>query len=137
MRRNWFHLAVLIAVLLAPVVVFAVTAKEAPEKITLDDCVAKKSAVEFPHAAHMALGDCTVCHHTQEGLEAGSDTVVKPCSECHTDPEKAETPQCSQLSLKKNPFHITCINCHKEKAADFPDKTLPVKCDGCHPKAEG
>jgi hypothetical protein len=137
MRRNWFHLAVLIAVLTAPVVVFGVTAKEAPETITLDDCVAKRSAVEFPHAAHAELGACTACHHTQEGLTAGSDTVVQPCSECHTAPEKAETPKCSELSLKKNHFHINCIDCHKERAADFPDKVLPVKCEGCHPKEGG
>lgn len=137
MRRKWVHVLALIAVFLAPVLVFAVTAKEAPKTITLDDCVVKRSAVEFPHAVHMELGDCTVCHHTQEGLKAGSATVVEPCSDCHLKPEKAETPKCSEMSLKKNPFHVSCIDCHKEQAPKYPDKLLPVKCDDCHPKTAG
>ena len=36
----------------------------------------------------------------------------------------------NQMSLKKNPFHINCVGCHKEQGAG------PAKCDECHPKAE-
>ena len=32
------------------------------------------------------------------------------------------------MSLKKNPFHMVCIDCHKEQAKG------PTKCDDCHKK---
>lgn len=99
-----------------------------PENITIDDCVAKKSAVEFPHAAHFELAECSTCHHTQENLTKDSAETVKPCSECHNEPEKKSTPSCSQSSLKKNQFHINCVDCHKA------EKAGPTKCNDCHPK---
>jgi hypothetical protein len=99
-----------------------------PEHITIDDCVAKKSAVEFPHAAHFDVTECSTCHHTQEDLSLETADQAKPCSECHNTPEKAGTPGCSETSLKKNPFHINCVSCHKEKEAG------PTKCNDCHPK---
>ena len=112
---------------------FGAMAGEPPESVTIDDCVDKKAAVEFPHAAHYEVTECTTCHHTSEGLTA--DTVgsmeVQACGACHTSPEEATTPDCSQMSLKKNPYHITCVGCHKESSAG------PSKCDECHPKAEG
>jgi hypothetical protein len=104
----------------------------AGEAVTIDDCVNKKSAVEFPHEAHFELTECTTCHHTAEGLTADSDMEVKPCGACHTEPEGAETPKCSEMSLSKNPFHINCVGCHKESGSE----NAPTKCDGCHPKAE-
>jgi hypothetical protein len=99
-----------------------------PEHITIDDCVNKKSAVEFPHAAHFDKMECSTCHHTQENLTKDSTEEVKPCSECHNEPEKKSTPSCSQTSLKKNQFHINCVACHKE------EKAGPTKCNDCHPK---
>lgn len=99
-----------------------------PEHIVIDDCVNKKSAVEFPHAAHFDLTECSTCHHTQEGLTRDSEEKAKPCSECHNEPEKAGTPACSESSLKKNNFHINCVSCHKE------EKAGPTKCNDCHPK---
>ena len=107
-----------------------VIAGEVPEVITIDDCMNKKSAVEFPHAAHWEVTECTTCHHTQEGLTADSGEEVQPCGSCHNEPEDAETPKCSEMSLKKNHYHINCVTCHKESEAG------PVKCDECHPKAE-
>jgi len=111
----------------------AVVAAEPPESATIDDCVDKKAAVEFPHAAHFELTECTTCHHTAEGLTAESvgGMEVATCGTCHTTPEEATTPECSQMSLKKNPFHINCVTCHKEGEAG------PTKCDDCHPKADG
>jgi len=99
-----------------------------PEHITIDDCVAKKSAVEFPHAAHFELTECSTCHHTQENLSKDSTEKVKPCSDCHNEPEKKSTPSCSQSSLKKNHFHVNCVDCHKA------EKAGPTKCNDCHPK---
>lgn len=128
MRKSFLGIGLGIVALLIAV---APIAAEAPESTTIDDCVSKKSAVEFPHAAHFEVTECSTCHHTQEGLTADSGEAVKPCGECHTSPEAAETPDCSQMSLKKNPYHITCVGCHKEQGAG------PAKCDECHPKADG
>ena len=99
-----------------------------PEHISIDDCVNKKSATEFPHTAHFEHMECSACHHTQENLSIDSVDPAKPCSDCHNEPEKAGTPGCSQMSLKKNPFHINCVSCHKERAEG------PTKCNDCHPK---
>lgn len=99
-----------------------------PDHITIDDCVAKKSAVEFPHAMHFDKYECSTCHHTQEDLTLDTADQARPCSECHLEPEKTSTPICSQMSPKKNPFHINCMGCHKK------EKAGPAKCGDCHPK---
>lgn len=134
MRKFFVPLAVL--ALLAGTAVFAATAKDAPEKITIKDCQAKKVAVEFPHKAHIDRGlACTKCHHNQDDLKAGGTMEVKGCASCHVTPEKAETPKCGEMSTTKNPFHITCVGCHKEEVAKKADSKAPTKCDQCHPKA--
>ncbi len=114
-------------------------AAEVPETITIDDCVAKKSAVEFPHKAHFELTACVTCHHTSEGLtaETVASMEVAKCGSCHNEPENAETPKCSEMSAKKNHYHIACIGCHKEAVAKKADSPAPTKCNDCHPKAEG
>ncbi|MGE5232691.1 MAG: cytochrome c3 family protein [Acidobacteriota bacterium] len=133
MRKLFVSLSVL--ALLAGTAAFAVTAKDAPEKVTIKDCAAKKPAVEFPHKAHIDSGlACATCHHTQKDLKAGAAEEVKPCSACHVTPEKAETPKCSEMSPTKNPFHITCMGCHKEEVAKKADSKAPTKCDQCHKK---
>jgi len=104
------------------------SAASPPEHITIDDCIAKKSAVEFPHAVHFDKYECSTCHHTQEDLTLETADQAKPCSQCHMEPEKAGTPTCSEMSPKKNPFHITCVSCHKT------EKAGPTKCGDCHPK---
>jgi hypothetical protein len=116
------------------IVLFAVTfavgaAVKPPDEVVIDAAQAKKSAVTFPHADHVErLPDCTTCHHTSEGLTASSGQEVASCTSCHLDPEKAETPGMREMSLKKNPFHMVCIDCHKEETKG------PTKCDDCHPK---
>jgi hypothetical protein len=130
MRKSFLGIGLGVAAMLLAVGAFAA---EAPEATTIDDCVAKKAAVEFPHAAHFEATECTTCHHTSEGLTADSagGMEVQACGACHTTPEEATTPECSQMSLKKNPYHIACVGCHKEASAG------PTKCDDCHPKADG
>jgi hypothetical protein len=117
-------------------VVMAATAGEAPETTMIDDCVNKQAAVEFPHKVHADGIECVTCHHAQEGLTADSSEEVAPCGSCHTEPEDAETPICSQMSSSKNPFHIRCVGCHKEKLEADESFTGPTKCTQCHPKAE-
>ena len=134
MRRMFVPFAAL--VLLAGTALFATVAKDAPEKITIQDCQAKKPAVAFPHKMHFDSGiACTKCHHTQADLKAGAAIEVKTCASCHVTPEKAETPKCSEMSPSKNPYHIVCMGCHKEEVAKKADSKAPTKCDQCHPKA--
>jgi hypothetical protein len=116
---------------------FAVTASEAPDSPVIGDCVNKRSAVGFPHKAHIELTDCTSCHHTSEGLTAASDMEVPKCATCHFRPEKESTPGCLEMSIKTNPYHMVCIDCHKDTVAEGPASPAPTKCDACHPKDEG
>lgn len=137
MRKiTWFSIlaaSALVAVLAAPALL-ATPANQAPDKVTIDDCVVKRKAVEFPHGTHAKAFECKTCHHTQEALTATSTEAVKACGSCHNTPEKAETPKCSEMSASKNHFHINCINCHKETVAKDATKKAPTKCDDCHPK---
>ncbi len=135
MQRFFTRLAIGCLAVLVAAVLGAATGKEAPEKTTIDDCVGKRAAVVFPHAAHAKSHECKTCHHTQEKLTAESTEVVEPCGKCHVKPEKAETPVCSEMSAAKNPFHMSCVKCHKEELAKKPDTKAPTKCDQCHPKA--
>jgi len=134
MRKPIFSLGIA-ALVLAASALFAVPASKAPDKVTIDDCVTKKTAVAFPHGEHAKAFECKTCHHTQADLKAGAATEVDTCGKCHVTPEKAETPKCSEMSAKSNPFHITCVGCHKEELAKKADTKAPTKCDQCHPKA--
>ena len=118
------------------VVAVGATAGEAPETTMIDDCVIKKGPVAFNHKAHVDRAECVTCHHTQEGLTADSTEEVESCGACHNEPEDEATPVCSQMSKSKNPFHITCIGCHKEMVDAGESETAPTKCTECHPKAE-
>lgn len=122
-------------VLTVAAVAFVAWASEMPETITIDDCADKKAAVEFPHAAHFEYADCVTCHHTSEGLtlETAATMEVASCASCHNEPENAETPKCSEMSLKKNHYHISCVGCHKEAVAKNADCKAPTKCVDCHP----
>jgi len=105
----------------------------AGDVMTIDACANKKSAVSFPHTAHEALTECSTCHHTEEGLAAGGE--AETCASCHVEPEEATTPKCSEMSMSKNPYHSTCIKCHKDAVKTDEASKAPTKCDGCHPKA--
>jgi len=126
-------------VVLAASVALVAFAADVPETITIKDCATKKAPVEFPHKAHFEVTACTTCHHTQEGLtaETVASMEVAKCGSCHIEPEKAETPKCSEMSATKNPYHISCIGCHKETVAKKADSKAPTKCNECHPKPAG
>jgi hypothetical protein len=126
MKRTLTVLVVLALPLLTAVVVGA--ASEPPTEVTIDAAVNKQGPVAFPHATHMEVVEsCTVCHHTQEGMTADNVGDVTACTECHLDPQD-EAPSMGEMSLKKNPFHSLCINCHKEQEKG------PTKCFDCHAK---
>jgi hypothetical protein len=109
---------------------------ETPDDMVLDSCGDSKSAVAFPHTAHFEFGACVDCHHTSEGLtaETAADMTVETCVSCHLEPEEATTPACGEKSLKKNPYHINCVGCHKAYKKEHADTTAPTKCNACHPK---
>jgi len=106
-----------------------VKAKNAPDKMVLNDCKDKKAGVPFAHKEHFTENKiaCDTCHHTQKGLKAGSDTAVKKCAVCHLNPTD-KAPSCQDKSTSKNPFHVRCIGCHKDKG----DPKAPTKCTECH-----
>ena len=63
-------------------------AGEAPETTMIDDCVAKKAAVEFPHKAHADMIECATCHDVHNA--AGYDPLLRLpiensalCYPCH------------------------------------------------------
>ena len=135
MRKLFAPIAVVALAVFAGAALMATPATKAPDKVSLDDCVAKKTAVAFPHGEHAKAHACETCHHTQKGLKAGDATEVATCGTCHVTPEKAETPKCAEMSSTKNPFHMLCVNCHKEELAKKADTKAPTKCEQCHPKA--
>lgn len=127
MRRNLIILGSIVVVGTA----LLAFAHHGPEIITLDAAADKKSGVEFPHWAHQGVvTDCTTCHHTQENLTAenAEGVEVPTCASCHLDPEDEAVPSMREMSLKKNPMHAGCIDCHKTEDAG------PTKCNDCHPK---
>lgn len=125
MRTKWIVLGV---IALAAIATLAMAAQSPPEEIVIDAAADKQSPVTFPHKAHIDMVDsCVTCHHTQDGLSMDSDMKVQKCSECHLNPE-GDVPSMSEMSPKKNPLHVGCIDCHKEQ-----DKG-PTGCFDCHPK---
>lgn len=120
---------------LSAVWMLAYGAATIPKEITIDDCQSKQPAVKFAHEAHTTKTDCATCHHTQKDLTAEKASEAKTCDGCHNAPEKAETPKCSEMSLTKNPYHIACINCHKEELKKNAEAKAPTKCADCHVKA--
>jgi len=128
MKKTLYVLGVAAFALLAGIALAA--PHHGPEEVTIDAAAAKKTAVVFPHAKHQELVEsCSTCHHTNEGMtgDTAVDAEVQACSACHLDPE-GDVPGMREMSMKKNPFHMLCIDCHKTEAKG------PTKCDDCHKK---
>lgn len=119
-----------IAILFVVLAVAAVLAHHGPMKVTIDAAADKQPGVVFDHHAHSTklVKSCDTCHHTEKGLTAESDKRAKKCSSCHLDP-KADVPSMRAASMKTNPFHTVCVDCHKEQ------KKGPVVCKNCHVKS--
>jgi hypothetical protein len=129
--RSTLYAATAIAVVLAATILFAAP-HHGPVDVVIDAAQKRRAAVEFPHAAHHEwVASCDTCHHTDEGLtaDAAIEAEVQGCVSCHLDPEQADTPSMREMSLKKNPYHVLCVDCHKEQQKG------PAECDDCHPKA--
>lgn len=126
MKKTLYLLGVAAFALLAGIALAA--PHHGPDEVVIDAAAAKRTAVPFPHLDHTKnVESCDTCHHTNEGLTAADDTGVESCSSCHLDPE-GEVPGMREMSMKKNPFHMLCMDCHKEEGKG------PTKCDDCHIK---
>jgi len=139
MRRLSLALLTSAVALLATAQPTQAQATDPPEELTLEACGDTRAAVSFPHKAHFEELECTTCHHSQEELTleaAQGGMEVEACADCHLEPEEADTPACTEKSLKKNPFHINCVSCHKDSNAEDESLSAPTKCAECHPKAE-
>ena len=98
-------------------------AKAPPKKVTLDQCKKKKPGVAFDHQAHAMKRKikCKTCHHNGKHQSCAT-------AKCHLGKAEGKRPGCAEMSLKKNPYHITCIGCHKKEKK----KGAPTTCKGCH-----
>lgn len=140
MRRLSFAPLMCAVVLMAAAQPTRAQATDPPDELTLESCGDTRAAVEFPHKAHFETLECTTCHHSQEELTleaAQGGMEVEACVDCHLEPEEADTPVCSEKSLRKNPFHISCVDCHKDALKEDESLSVPTKCAECHPKGEG
>ena len=125
-------LALAAALLTATFATTLYAAEKAPEKpIVIKACQEKKPPVTFSHQEHFAAfkkGNieytCKTCHHTGD--------VSKPCTACHKNPTNPNVPNCTEMSMTKNPFHIKCIGCHKKVKSEFPK--APTSCTQGHKK---
>ena len=106
-------------------------AHHGPGTIKIDAAAKKQPPVTFSHEKHATthVKTCDTCHHTQKGLKSENETKVVNCTTCHLDPKDAKTPSMREMSMTKNPFHMRCVDCHKEQ------KKGPTTCVGCHKKA--
>lgn len=86
----------------------------------------KLGVVTFAHQMHAGLSitECTTCHHKAEA----TDTVMKPCHECH-EHKATDVPKAS------NAFHTRCTGCHEYTVAGGQHAgPLKKKCKLCHIK---
>lgn len=121
-------------VLAAGVLLSPASAADLPGNITLEGCGTKQPPVDFDHAKHAEGTKCAECHHTQPDLTATSGEAAT-CVSCHKNP-KDDALDCSEMSPKKNPYHINCMGCHKDavkKDASLKGKA-PTTCKACHVK---
>ena len=136
-------------VLLVPAGVPAMTADDAPERIEISSIAKLYSSVEFDHAAHVEMAECSDCHHHTTGTGPAAPT----CARCHDGTEEGDSVSCtdchaaepfSQENLKemedpeifhidkpglKGAYHLNCVGCHQEVSG-------PTGCQDCHTMTE-
>lgn len=98
--------------------------KAPPKDLVIKACQKRKPPVALPHDLHAKKAKiaCKTCHHKGK--------MEQKCSaaECHAGKANSKRSGCAEMSLKKNPFHISCRGCHQKM------KKGPNKCQLCHVK---
>jgi hypothetical protein len=97
--------------------------KAAPKQIVIKECQKAKPPVAFPHETHTkkAKVACKTCHHKGQDQTCGA-------AKCHAGKAEGKRPGCAEMSPSKNPYHISCIGCHKKQNKG------PKGCGDCHKK---
>jgi len=121
------YLKILITILVS---LFVSNVMAAEMKIPADKEViqfdTKLGIVSFAHQKHadLSITQCTTCHHESKP----TDTVIKPCHECHQH-DSAAPPKASTA------FHTRCTGCHEYTVAGGQQAgPLKQKCKLCHIK---
>jgi len=139
----WFVTGSVVGVLICPA--SRALADAPPESVLLDRIAELYEPVEFSHAMHADVYDCSRCHHhtagtpTEDGFcgrchqEAAAGVGVA-CNSCHaTGPaspayggkmEEQGRYHIDTPSLK-GAIHLLCRNCHLEESG-------PTACLDCH-----
>jgi hypothetical protein len=123
----------------------AIDQSDAPENVTIDILSDLYGPVEFNHAEHTEMAECSDCHHHT----VGTVTNRWNCMKCHNNPLEGATVSCSdchpqnrfssqylatlddpELFHKEKPglkgaFHLNCLGCHQETGG-------PTGCEDCH-----
>jgi hypothetical protein len=124
---------------------WAIDRSDAPETVTIDLLANLYDPVEFSHAAHTEMAECSDCHHHT----VGTVTNRWNCKNCHENPLEGDRVACSDchprdrfgsqyLATLDNPdlyhkekpglkgaFHLNCVGCHQENGG-------PTGCEDCH-----
>jgi hypothetical protein len=127
----------------------AIDQSDAPETVTIDILAELYGPVEFNHAGHTEMVECSDCHHHT----VGTVTQRWNCKKCHNNPLEGDTVSCSdchpqdRFSSKylatlddpelfhiekpglKGAFHLNCVGCHQEMGG-------PTGCEECHTMSE-
>lgn len=105
--------------------VSGLVAKAPPKKVVIKSCQKKRPPVAFDHEKHSKKLkiECKACHHAVKAKDK-----YQKCITCHAGKKKGKKPGCSEMSMKKNPYHLNCAGCHKDKNKG------PKTCKGCHKK---
>ncbi len=127
----------------------AMDEEDAPESVEIDTLSHLYGPVDFDHKAHVAMADCSDCHHHTTGTKQIDDNCIR----CHATNGEADTVACSEchdahpfsaggLKRMENPdlyhidkpglkgaYHVNCVGCHKEMEA-------PSGCQDCHKMTE-
>ena len=101
--------------------VTGLAAKAPPKKVTIDKFKKKKPGVVFDHEANSKKRKikCITCHHNKKQVSCATKG-------CHAAKKDGKKPGGGEMSMKKNPFHIRWVGCHKKR------KKGPKKCKECH-----
>jgi len=147
---NWHMKGLFVAmILLLSVSCFAMDAEDAPEAVTIDSLAKFYEPVEFDHAMHVDIADCSTCHHHTTGTGPANDYCARchansgemdtvACQDCHSaDPFSAESIHrqgqqdlfhTDKIGLK-GAYHQNCLGCHQKMDG-------PVGCEDCHAKSD-